>query len=577
MIRVLPRLALLLALAGLAGVSVLLFAPSAVLSGYDEAARRLDAILADGVEHPFTDASGQAWAAIALVAQEDRRLHVRRVGDFSLPWDLQACARAALRNLGAGRIREGCSTLPMQLAKLAVPPEARRRSLSAKVMQLRLAARTTAVPPDAMVSAYLRVLPCASSFAHGLEDCAVLRFGRRLEALRPAEIMLLAAAVQAPGRDLQDTPESRGRARARLERVVASALDLGFLSRSQAEQLVSQPLEPVAPDLNLLRARREGHDPALTHALAQAVEAAWENAVRKQTGPQEAQPRTAEGADLVVAGALYTPNGDLLARVGPPAWFRRPIEAGSWVKPFVVEALLEAGLGETYLTEVEVPLHVPLVTRDGKPWNPRNAVPLEDHSAPPMAHVMRSINTGTLASLLYAFIYLPADDSADLIETYLSARERRRFTDALDRELSLEMASAYAGAPLNAEDVPDLPGYRQISLAATRMVLERMGARVSQLEVPHEDLAALLGVVRAPADALARGLARVWLHPDGELRSVGRLMSEYATQGTLRWLGPDTPAVYKTATADRNAGLAALVHGPDGPMLMVLIALRPSG
>lgn len=557
---------------GLGLLAALAFSPQVFFPDYGEAAARLDDIVAAGHRHPFRASRNRTFAALALVAQEDRRLFERKLGEVTIPWDLRACFRAAVRNLSAGRVQEGCSTLAMQLAKLALPQRPRGRRLATKFLQMRLAARTAEADPDTLVSAYLRVLPCASSHARGLEACARARFGRPLAELLPAEAMLLASAVQAPGRDLQPTEAARSRARARLERVLSAAAEMGFVSVEQVELLRAQPLAPIAVNLDRLRALEAGHDPELTETLIEAVAAARANALRKQGGE--------EGGAIAIAGAIFDVKGRIRAQVGDPAWLHRPLEAGSWVKPFVVEALLEAGLGRSYLAgDVEIPLHVPLVTRDGRRWTPRNAVDMEEHTAVPMAHVMRSVNTGTLASLLYAFVYLPPEESRAVLGRYLSPQEQRRFERPLDRRLSLEMASAYAGAALDEADVPGLPGYRQISLGATRMVLRGMRRHIPKLEVPHEDLAALLGVVRAPAEDLARGLGTAWLTSSGGLTPTARLMADYASQGTLRWLNNATPAVYKTATAERNAGVTALVFDRcrGEPLVVSIVALRPSG
>lgn len=551
------------------GALIFVAAPRLVFDDYDDAAERLDRILDRGKPDGLDDREAKTLAAIALVSQEDRRIYERRGLGYTIPIDPRACLRSAWNNVRAGRVREGCSTLAMQLAKRATPNRP-RRALGTKLMQMRLSWRSADRSPNTIVDAYLAALPCASTWAEGLDACALLRFGRPLERLSSAEIMVLASAVQAPGRDLQPTPASRSRAEARLGRVIDAAVAQGLIPAARADAIRAEPFAPSTPALDLVRAELAGRDVALTRALSAGVEAARTRAHEKQ----------GHDRDLAIAAAIFDANGTTIASVGERGWFERPIEAGSWVKPFVVEALLQAGVGETYLAgDVRVPLRLPLYTRDLKPWHPRNAVELEPTPLQPMAHVMRSVNTGTLAALLYAFVYLPPADARRILDRHLSAAERRRFESATDRRLSLELASTYAGVPLSANDAPDLPGYRQITLGATRMALRAMRQRVPSLEVPHEDLAALLGVVRAPARDLADGLRTAWLTEQGTLSPLAQLMARYARGGTLGWLGRDTPLVYKTATADRNAGLAALLfdHCANEPRLVMFVSLRPSG
>ena len=95
----------------------------------------------------LTDLSDTSWradpalaaAGLALVAQEDERLFRRTLAGGVVPLDARACARAAVVNLKAMGIREGCSTLPMQVAKLAIPEGIRfERSWSRKLLQIRL-------------------------------------------------------------------------------------------------------------------------------------------------------------------------------------------------------------------------------------------------------------------------------------------------------------------------------------------------------------------------------------------------------------------------------------------------------
>jgi hypothetical protein len=542
-------------------VAALALIPDQIWPEYSEASRRLAGLVARAeARGPLTDPELRL-AALALVAQEDRRLF-----DRSLPIDLRSCGRAAVVNLTAQRT-EGCSTLPMQLAKATLPDAlAAERSWRRKLIQTRLAVGLSFTSPETVLSAYLEALPCGSNIARGLEACALLRFGVGPEALTAPQAVALMTAVPAPSRELNDID----RARARVHRSLSAAVALGWVPAARAAEVVRAPLElpPLHPDA--VRAVARGWDLGLTRQLELAVEAARENVWRKQGGSD----------DLLVFGALLSPSGQVRAFAGAnPSWLERRFEAGSWVKPFCAEALRStAGLGEPYLEGASIPLRLPLYDRNLRRYRPRNASERLPSHAVPADWILQSVNTATLATMIFAPMYMGGPDRDRWLDTHLSAAERERYRSATDMRLTRELASAYAGFPLSQEEVAGFPGYRALSLAGTRACLAQMRTRVPNLEVPREDLGALLGVVRAPIGELARGLADLWLQ-DGQPTPVAKLMARHASSGTLGWaverLGG--PFIYKTATAERNAMLAAVVEGPDGPLLLVLAAVRPSG
>lgn len=565
------RLLSLVILASSAVAGIVFVAPQLLFADYDTARETLEQTLSEG-ESNYRRSRPHVLAAIALVAQEDRRLFERTILGRTLPLDLQSCLRATAANLKAGGVREGCSTLAMQLAKIAMPAHARTRTLKSKLYQMRLSFETFGAQPDVILQSYLRNLPCASEWAKGFDQCALLRFERRADEINEAEAIVLASAVQAPGRDLQASPEAIARARARLARVLTAAVVQGMLTIGEANRIAKQPVNLAAPNRTLARAEETGRDYDFTRDLIAATRAARANALKKQ----------GHHRDLIIAGAVFDTNGKLLAFAGDEeSWLDANIEAGSWIKPFAVQGLLDAGIGADYLDgNVQIPLKLPLYTRTFKRWRPRNVGRDLPERAVPMRYIMQSINTATLATMLYAFVYVEPSRAQSVLRSTLSDREMARYDSPRDRALTRTLASQFAGLPLGDGDVQGVPGYRQMTLGATRLTLAAARKRVEGLEVPHEDLAAMLGVVRAPWRSWALGLVNLWTDDDG-LTPIAELMARYGDSGTLRWLRDATPEVYKTATAERNAGVAALMFDEcahdRGPYLVTFIALRPSG
>lgn len=557
------RLPLLIAaLAILLPLLVTLVAPGLVFPSWDRSRDALAQALRARPSVDWRDDPELQMAALALMAQEDRRLPSRWG-----PMDLRSCGRALLSNLVAGEVREGCSTLQMQLARLAMPAELfAQRTWTRKLMQVRLSVGLIGTAPERVLDAYLAALPCGSDLAVGLDRCALLHFGRTAEQLSAAEAVALLTSVPAPSRELRDIEA----ARARVRRSLSAALGLGWLSADQVASILESPLQIERLHPDLVRAAAAGRDVALTTQLQQAIAAARAAAVDKQDSPD----------DLLILGAVYDADGALLASGGGPAsWFSRPFEAGSWVKPFCAAALLDApGLGERYLERDPIPLRLPLYDRNLKRYRPDNAAHNLPERAPPAEWVLRSVNTATLAAMIFAPVTLSGAQRADWLNHHLTAAERAKYSTATDLRLTRELVSAYVGFPVTTDEIADLPGYRALTLAATRACIGRMRQHVPNLEVPREDLSALLGTVRAPLSELATGLAQLWLK-DGQPTPLATLMARHAAEGTLARLtgalGQALP--YKTATATRNAMLAIVLPSPDGPRVLVLAAVRPSG
>ena len=129
----------------------------------------------------------------AIVAVEDRRFYshcgldpVRIVG-------------AAVRNVRAGRIREGGSTITQQLARAVRLSPARtfERKLREAMLALRLEQRYS---KERILQEYLNTVYFGDGY-YGVEAAARGYFAKNASALTPPEAALLAAVVRAPSRD----------------------------------------------------------------------------------------------------------------------------------------------------------------------------------------------------------------------------------------------------------------------------------------------------------------------------------------------------------------------------------------
>jgi penicillin-binding protein 1A len=160
----------------------------------------------------------------AFVAVEDRRFYDH------LGIDLRAIARATYRNLRAGRVVEGGSTITQQLAKTSfLSPDRRfKRKFQEMVLAFWLEAWLT---KDEILSRYLSSIYFGDG-VYGLRAAAHHYFDRDPDELTVAQAAMLAGLVKAPSR-LAPTHDLAG-ARKRARTVIAAMVDTGLIDRATA-------------------------------------------------------------------------------------------------------------------------------------------------------------------------------------------------------------------------------------------------------------------------------------------------------------------------------------------------------
>jgi penicillin-binding protein 1A len=344
----------------------------------------------------------------AFLAVEDKRFRQHRGVDWT------RVAGAAIANLRAGEIRQGSSTLTMQLARnvFADRLEARRRTLARKLLEARVAlAIERAYDKDEILELYLNHIYFGGG-QRGIAAAAQHYFRKRATELTLREAALLAALPKAPTHyDPREHPE---RARERRDLVLTLMAEQGripaaeaaaarerslgvarrgrttgeeppfagwFLERVRAEleDAFGEALyrEPVRVVTTLDRAAQEAAERELARQLA-AIE---RGAYGRFSGPRYDSDDTGDedGTDYL-QGALVlleAGTGDVLAWVGGRDFehsrFDRVADArrqvGSAFKPFVHAAALAGG---TLPSErfSDLPLTVQLA--GGRSWEPRN-------------------------------------------------------------------------------------------------------------------------------------------------------------------------------------------------------------
>jgi penicillin-binding protein 1A len=331
-----------------------------------------------------------AYVRQAFIATEDRRFY--RHGGL----DWRGFARAAARNVGHLGVREGFSTITMQVARNTFIDQhwAADRTIKRKLVELRLARLIErALTKDQILELYLNVIYLGNG-VYGVEAASLDLFGKHVKDLSVAEGAVLAALPKGPS---AYTPRNNPRrALQRRDLVLDLMRDQRYIddatARNAKEQRIAvadQEWRPVQPDdsyaLDAVRAvidsvmRAMGStEPELVvyTTLDLAAQRAADRAVRRRAASIEREAYGGRGRIEGAMVALDPRTGDVRAMVGGRTYtrgrFNRALFAkrqpGSAFKPFVYEAALAAGYSPASMVEDE-----PIEVQQGrKIWTPAN-------------------------------------------------------------------------------------------------------------------------------------------------------------------------------------------------------------
>ncbi len=324
----------------------------------------------------------------AFIATEDRRFYEHN------GVDARGALRATFRNVVALGVREGFSTITMQVARNAfVARRFGERSLRRKIVELRLARLLEgALSKDQILELYLNVIYLGSG-VYGVEAASRDLFGRSVGKVSVSEGAVLAALPKGPS---AYTPRhSPKRALARRNLVLALMRQQHYLTPEQAAIAQRAPLRVAADEWrpvdagdsyaldlvrsfadSLLRARGiDENDVTVVTTLDAAAQRAAERSVRRHA----VAIQQASGGRSRVEGAMVAVDprtGSVRALVGGREYerkgFNRAVSAhrqpGSVFKPFVYAAALASGMTPaTFVDDDPVD-----VEENGRVWSPEN-------------------------------------------------------------------------------------------------------------------------------------------------------------------------------------------------------------
>ncbi len=168
----------------------------------------------------------------AVVAVEDSRFWVHRGIDFI------AIIRALTRDIRAGRIKEGASTITQQLAKVVfLSPE---RTVARKLKEATLAFRLEKnLSKEEILELYLNKIYFGHG-AYGVESAAKAYFGKPVSDVTLAEAALLGGLIKAPSR--YSPYNNIHRAKERQLIVLNRMKEVGYITEEQVKEAYEQPL-----------------------------------------------------------------------------------------------------------------------------------------------------------------------------------------------------------------------------------------------------------------------------------------------------------------------------------------------
>ncbi|HEU4564465.1 MAG TPA: PBP1A family penicillin-binding protein [Gemmatimonadaceae bacterium] len=491
----------------------------------------------------------------AFIAIEDRRFYQHN----GLDW--RAIPRAALRNVAALGIREGFSTITMQVARNGFTPRLVRhqRSLRKKLLELRLARLIEQnLSKDEILELYLNVIYLGNGTS-GVEAASRDLFGTGVSRVSLAEGAVLAALPKGPSaytprRDPQ-------RARARRDLVLASMVREGYVSQARAAAAAREPVRVAAEEwrppqersaaLDAVRAvvdsvlgngALERGDVRVYTTIDAAAQRAAERAVRNQAARIQRESEAWYGHNgSEVQGALVALDprtGDIRAMVGSrrpePRGFNRAVSAhrqpGSAFKPFVYAAALSAGYSPSSYVDDE-PVEV---RQAGQVWTPENYGGEYGGTVTLRRALMRSANAATVRV------------SRSIGEGRVVQVARRNGISSPLQAVPSIALGALEVTPLElvAAYAPFANGGSRVTPRVVRRIEDSDGAVLWSQEV------APLRPVMDPRDAY-------------QLTSMLRGVVDFGTGHAVREWGADGPIAGKTGTTNNGADVWFVGYTPS--------------
>jgi penicillin-binding protein 1A len=473
------------------------------------------------------------WMAKATVAIEDHRFYEHGGVDY------EGIARAALKDLSAGHVVQGGSTITQQLVRnLYISKE---RTFKRKIKEACLAIRLSrARSKDWILSQYMNQV-YYGNHAYGIEAAAQTYFSRHAKTLTLAQSALLAGLPQAPS--IYDPLHRPAAAMARRDEVLRAMLTYGDITQAQYDQAVGQRNLLLRPG-RLYSTIREPY--FFSYVRDQLIAEYGANTVR--SGGLRVyttiNPSLQVAARKAIRDTLYLRNDPAAAvvSINPANGAIRAMTAvtpgrygnqfnlasqarrqpGSTFKTFVLTAAINEGMNPDTTYYVSAPFHY-----QPDPYTPAWNVQTYDHTYSGSI----SVHSATLASDNTVYAQLTLDVTPEKVAQMAHLLGIRSHLDPVpamglgaDAISPLEEASAYA--TLAAGGIYSRP------MAITRVVLANG---------------------KVDTDAGWGQPKRSRVISDGVAYEVTRILEDNVLEGTGVGAYFGRPAAGKTGTTDNHA------------------------
>lgn len=317
----------------------------------------------------------------AFVAIEDQRF-------YSHPGvDVIGILRALYKDIMAGRIVEGGSTITQQLTKMLFlrPEKSIARKLKEVVLAMQIEKRYT---KDEILGMYMNQAYFGTR-AYGIEAAAQTYFGKSVGELTVGESALIAGLPKAPS---QHSPfRNAEKAKLRRNLVLHSMYDLGYVKQAEYEKALAEPL-PSKPHyrkyeapyfVEYLRHQLEEKygDKIYTSGMKiySTIDAGLQHHAEAAVkhGIIDIEKRVKKGVQAALIAIDYR-TGQIRAMVGGTDYwetqFNRATQAmrqsGSAFKPFVYGTAIENGMKPDDII-LDAPISFP-GGKQGSLWSPHN-------------------------------------------------------------------------------------------------------------------------------------------------------------------------------------------------------------
>ena len=473
------------------------------------------------------------WMSKATVAIEDHRFYEHGGVDY------EGIARAALKDLSAGHVVQGGSTITQQLVRnLYISKE---RTFKRKIKEACLAIRLSrARSKNWILSQYMNQV-YYGNHAYGIEAAAQTYFSRHAKTLTLAQSALLAGLPQAPS--IYDPLHRPGAARARRDEVLHAMLTYGDITQAQYDQAVGQRNLLLRPGrlyttirepyffsyvrdqliaeygANTVRSGGLRVYTTINPSLQVAARKAIRDTLYLRTDPAAAVVSINPANGAIRAMTAVTP-GRYGNQFNLASQARR--QPGSTFKTFVLTAAINEGMNPDTTYYVSAPFHY-----QPDPYTPAWDVQTYDHTYSGSI----SVHSATLASDNTVYAQLTLDVTPEKVAQMAHLLGIRSHLDAVpamglgaDAISPLEEASAYA--TLAAGGIYSKP------MAITKVVLANG---------------------KVDTDAGWGQPDRKRVISDGVAYEVTKILEDNVLQGTGVGAYFGRPAAGKTGTTDNHA------------------------